>query len=336
MAEAELPDALRDELRASWHRYLDLVAPLRPALHRYCRRLTGDLWDAEDLVQDTLLRAFGTLGSLHQTIANPRAYLFRVATNVWIDTIRRRGTEAKALAAAPGGASPEPATVAPGAVRDAGAIMLQRLAPQERASVVLKDVFEMTLEEIGEVLGTTVGAVKAAIHRGRSRLQEPEGGSASLRPLPSAALVDQFVAAYNELDLAGMLSLMLDSAQVENVGCGVQIGREAFSSKDGWFHAAVYGHPEWPTWLQYESPRMQRAFVGGEPVALGFTTRKGKEALEQVMRFDEAEGRITRLRGYAFCPQTIQEIGDTLGLPVRTGLYRYPTPAPGAFFPKPG
>jgi RNA polymerase sigma-70 factor (ECF subfamily) len=332
MAEGELPDALRDDLRAAWHRYLDLIAALRPALHGYCRRLTGNLWDAEDLAQDTLLRAFGTLGSLHQKIENPRAYLFRAATNVWIDTLRRRGTEADALAARAGETGPESA--APGAVRDAGAALLQRLAPQERAAVVLKDVFEMSLEEISEVLGTTLGAVKAAIHRGRARLQEPEGGSASLRPAPSAALVDRFVAAYNQLDLAGMLALMLDTATVENVGCGVQIGREAFSGKEGWFHASVYGHPEWPEWLQYDSPRMQRAIVGGEPVALGFTRRKGKEALEQVMRFDEVDGRIARLRGYAFCPQTIKEIGDELGLKVRTGLYRYPTPAPGEFFVK--
>jgi hypothetical protein len=46
---AELPGALRDELRAAWHRYLDLVAPLRPALHGVCRRLTGNLWEAEDV-----------------------------------------------------------------------------------------------------------------------------------------------------------------------------------------------------------------------------------------------------------------------------------------------
>jgi RNA polymerase sigma-70 factor (ECF subfamily) len=334
MADAELPDALRDELRAAWQRYVDLLAPLRPALHGYCRRLTGNLWDAEDLAQETLLRAFGTLGSLHQTVENPRAYLFRAATHAWIDTLRRRGTEADALAMQAGRAGES--APAPGAVRDAGATVLQRLAPQERAAVVLKDVFEMSLEEIGDVLGTTVGAVKAAIHRGRSRLREPEGGSASLRPAPSAALVDQFVAAYNALDLAGLLGLMLDTASVENVGCGVQIGREAFSGKDGWFHAAVYGHPEWPAWLQYESPRMQRAFCGGEPVALGFTTRQGKEALEQVMRFDEQDGRIARLRGYAFCPETIQEIGAELGLRVRTGLYRFPTPAPGQFYSKPG
>jgi RNA polymerase sigma-70 factor (ECF subfamily) len=327
MADPELPDALRDELRASWHRYVDLLAPLRPGLHRYCRRLTGDLWDAEDLVQDTLLRAFATLGSLHQTVENPRAYLFRVATNLWIDTLRRRGSEAGALAER--SEAPAASAADPGAVRDAGATVLRRLPPQERAAVLLKDVFEMTLEEIGDVLGTSVGAIKSALHRGRERLSEDETGASAQRPAPATALVDRFVAAYNARDFQGLIALMLDTGSVENVGCGVQIGREAFSAKDGWFHAAVYGHPEWPAEMQYESPRMETAVCAGEAVALGFTTRAGKEALEQVLRFEVQEGRIVRMRGYAFCPETMREVGAELGLRVRTGLYRYPTPAPG-------
>jgi RNA polymerase sigma-70 factor (ECF subfamily) len=333
MGDAKVPDALVDELRGAWQRYIDLLIPLRPGLHRYCRRLTGNLWDAEDLAQDTLLRAFATLGSMHQSIENPRAYLFRTATNGWIDTLRRRGSESDALAAQPGPAAAS--APPPGAVRDAGATVLQYLSPQERAAVVLKDAFEMSLEEIGDVLGTTVGAVKAAIHRGRARLREIESEDATHRPAASPELVDRFVAAYNAKDLPALLGLMLDTGSVENVGCGVQFGREAFSGKDGWFHAAVYGHPEWPDWLQYDSPRMERAIVGGEPVALGFTTRQGKEAFEQALRFDERDGRIARMRGYAFCPETIKEIAAKLGLPVRTGLYRYPTPAPGEFFAKP-
>ena len=69
----ENPDALRDELRRAWHRYVDLLAPVRPALHAYCRRLARSLWDAEDLVQDTLLRALGHLGQLNHDVRNPRA-----------------------------------------------------------------------------------------------------------------------------------------------------------------------------------------------------------------------------------------------------------------------
>jgi RNA polymerase sigma-70 factor (ECF subfamily) len=125
MADLEVPDALRDDLRAAWHRYIDLLAPLRPALHGYCRRLAGNVWDAEDLVQDTLLRAFGTFGCVHVPVDNPRPYLLRIATNLWIDTMRRRGSEATAIAEDPPAAGAR--ADAAGTVRDAGKVLLQRL-----------------------------------------------------------------------------------------------------------------------------------------------------------------------------------------------------------------
>jgi len=332
MADAELPDALRDELRSAWHRYVDLVAPFRPALHGVCRRLTGNVWEAEDLVQDTLLRGFAALGSVHHEIQSPRAYLLRTATNLWIDSRRRRGSEAEAFAQLDGApAAPAP----PGGVRDAGERLLQRLSPQERAAVVLKDAFDMSLEEIADVLRTTVGAVKAALHRGRGRLEEPEGGAASRRPRPSVALLDRFVALYAAADVRGLVALMLDGGSVENVGSSVEFGRENFPREGGWFQRAVFGHPEWPAELQYTGSRLARGELDGEPILLGFTTRRGREALEQVLRIEEVDGKIARLRGYAFCPETMREVGERLGLRVRTGLYRYPTAAPGQPYVEP-
>lgn len=330
MADLDLPDGLRDDLRAAWHRYVDLTAPIRPTLHGYCRRLTGNVWDAEDLVQDTLLRAFGTLGSVFSPVASPRAYLLRTATNLWIDTVRRRGSEATALAAQ----APLETGVAgesPAAVRDAGTILLQRLAPQERAAVVLKELFDYPLEEIAFVLGTTVGAVKAALHRGRARLREPEDAAAARRPAPSIALVDRFVAAYRAADVPGLVALMLETGSVENVGCSVDVG--PFPTDRGWFYHLVNAHPEWPAQFAYEAARLERRLFQGEPVMLGFCTRRGREALEQVIRLDEQDGRIARVRGYAFCPETMRALGEELGLRVRTGLYRFPTPEPGKLWP---
>ena len=77
----------------------------------------------------------------------------------------------------------------------------------------------------------------------------------------------------------------------------------------------MYGHPEWPAAFQYEAARIERAVLDGEPLVLGFTTRRGREALEQVLRFEEQDGRIARMRGYAFCPETMREVGEALGLP---------------------
>jgi RNA polymerase sigma-70 factor (ECF subfamily) len=333
MPEPEVPDALRDELRAAWHRYVDLTAPLRPALHGYCRRLTGNVWDAEDLVQDTLMRGFGTLGSIDHEIRSPRAYLLRTATNLWIDTLRRREGEGRArVEAAHGPAQSAPAEAG---MRDAAAALLGRLSPQERAAVVLKEAFDLTLEEIAEVLATTVGAVKAALHRGRERLRAVAAETATQRPAPSVALVDRFVAAFQARDVAGLVGLMLEHGAVENVGCSVELGPEPFGRPRSWFTKAVHGHPEWPAAFQPEAVRIERAVFEGEPLVLGFATRRGREKLEQVLRIEERDGRIARLRGYAFCPETMREVGAALGLPVRTGLYRYPTPAPGQRWPEP-
>jgi len=306
-----------------------LIAPLRPALHGYCRRLTRTLWDAEDLVQDTLLRAFGHLGFINHAIRNPRAYLLRTATNVWIDELRRREREtpmppSEREAAATQDADPETASD----VRAAGARLLQRLSPQERAALLLKEMFEMTLEEIAEVLATTTGAVKSALHRGRERLREPEGGAASRRPVPSAELLDRFVERYHAKDLHGLAALLLDGASVENVGEAMQFGRETFErTRLNILWHVVHGHAEWPPQLQPEAVRLQRAEFEGEPILLSFATFRGREALTVAFRFEEQDGRIARLRIYGFCPETMRALGEAFGVQVVTGLYHAPEPA---------
>src|SRR6476620_4187462 len=85
----ELPHDFTQEVQQVWQRFLQRTEPLRPDLHRYCRSLTGSVWDAEDLVQDTLLRGFAKLGEFSNPIDNPKAYLFRIATNLWVDRFRR-------------------------------------------------------------------------------------------------------------------------------------------------------------------------------------------------------------------------------------------------------
>src|SRR5215472_17189538 len=86
--------AVQRAIRRPWRRYLDGLEGYRPALHAYCRQLTGNVWDGEDLVQDTLLRVFSLLGRTETKILNPRAYLIRMATNLWIDRVRRSAEQA--------------------------------------------------------------------------------------------------------------------------------------------------------------------------------------------------------------------------------------------------
>jgi len=90
---------------------------------------------------------------------------------------------------------------------------------------VLKNVFDMSLEETADVRETTVGAVKAAVHGGRARLRDDEAGSIPTSPgrtFPSRAIVDQFAACQQARDKAGLPALALDNAPAENVDCSYQ------------------------------------------------------------------------------------------------------------------
>src|SRR5689334_23289380 len=83
------PD-LAASAKRSWHQFLETYEPLRGDLYRYCRHITRSPWDAEDLAQDSLARAFVTLAQMSAAPHNPRAWLFRIASNLWIDEMRGR------------------------------------------------------------------------------------------------------------------------------------------------------------------------------------------------------------------------------------------------------
>jgi len=322
MANIELDDTLRRSMVRAWHDYLTAVDPIRPDLHRFSRRLTGNIWDAEDLVQETLLRAFGHLSQVLHRIENPRAYVLRVAANLWIDIVRRREADTAALSGEASRAVHEPPTSPPASqrveIREAGARLMQSLAPQERAAVLLADVFDMSIEETASVLATTSGAVKAALHRGRERLRNADAPPARRRATPPPAVLDRFVERYSARDLPGLLALMSDNARIEMHGLETESGRAAFERERGWFHHNFYnpfdGSPSTLRW--------QTAVFEGEPIILVFDSVDG--ALVSVMRLEERAGLVERIRVYALCPDTVREVGESLGCTVRTLGYRFP------------
>jgi RNA polymerase sigma-70 factor (ECF subfamily) len=163
-----------------------LIRALRPKLHRYCARMTGSAIDGEDALQQALekaVEAFPRSGP----IAHPERWLLRIAHNSAVDLVRRRGR----LDAGREGDDPDmladPAS--PIEARAAAAAALRTfmaLPAAQRSSVILMDVLGYSLDEIGEILGASIPAVKASLHRGRARLRafaaEPEN-----RPLPALA-----------------------------------------------------------------------------------------------------------------------------------------------------
>jgi RNA polymerase sigma-70 factor (ECF subfamily) len=307
MTKTPIDDRTARELRRTWFAFLDTIEPHRAGLHRYAERLTGDVFEAEDLVQDTLLRGFGAIGrgDLHgeaSRIRNVRAYLFRTASNLWIDGIRRARRDSLVRKAADG----EAEVTEPGlaSVADAAARLYAVASPQERAAVVLKDVFDYTNREIAELLDTSEGAVKAALHRGRARLIAPTP-SLRHRP-PSKALLDRFVAAFNARDAGALTACLLDTVSIEVQGVGGGRGREGVWVESSLRHAR--GPVEWRR-------------LRDEPIILHLFDDSGRTTLDYVTRLEESDGAIARIRSYSYCPDTIAAVAHTYGLAARRGAY---------------
>jgi RNA polymerase sigma-70 factor (ECF subfamily) len=313
MDDSPLEADLRSATHEAWNRFLAIVEPMRPDLFRYCRRLTGNVWDAEDLIQDTLEQAFARLGTLNADIASPRGYVLRIASNVWISGRRRAELQARATlelaAAADADASARAETTL--RLREAAGRIMAQLSPQERAAVVLKDVFGQSLDEIAAVLGTSTGAVKSALHRGRARLEEADAATAPRHEV-SRPVLEQFVDRFNARDRAGLMALMLDSAAIRMPGVDYEIGREAFAREPGWlYYNLMNPHSRWEV-----------AVLQDEPVVL--VLAKHGDTVSSVMRLQTVDDRIAEIRVYAFCPDAVREVAAAVGRPAAPGkLYRF-------------
>lgn len=299
------------DARGPWRAFVDEVAPLRPDLFRYCCGLTGNVWDGEDLAQDTLARVYSLMGKINADLRHPRAYLIRAATHLWIDRMRRGAVErahAVSLAAEEPEAADDPAQVI--AVRAAANALFLHLPPQERAAVLLKDVLDFSLEESAAMLKTTAGAVKSALHRGRGKLAAAHAAPPVADRAAPRALVDRFVAALAAKDIDAIRAMCLADVTVDMVG-----GARAETFEDGKM-TMEHAHFVMPAWGFGENPHWRVAQYEGEPIALGFRTLDGAEGLNEVWRFELADdGRIGRIRLYCFSPNVLAAVAAELGLP---------------------
>ena len=160
--------------------------------------------DGEDVVQDALFEAYRKLDKFDDS--RPiKPWLFRIAHNRCIDFLRRRGVrdEAETAAAMPEAIKTVEAVLGTGKAVDH---LVLTLPPKERACVLLKDVFDYSLEETAELVGSTVGGVKAALNRARTKLPE---SSPQAKPARGASpelkrVMQLYVERFNRRDWDGV------------------------------------------------------------------------------------------------------------------------------------
>jgi len=212
----------------------------RPALTGHCYRMLGSSADAEDAVQETIVRAWRSLERFEGR-SSLRTWLYRIATNICLDTLsssallRMRPMESGTSGeidqpletrerthwlepipdarAIPADADPFQAAVLRQSIRLAFVAALQHLPPRQRAAVILTEVLGWSAAEVAECIGTSVPAVNSALQRARATLKRPaDGDAASVAPAEHAALLADFVAAWETADAPRLTALLREDA----------------------------------------------------------------------------------------------------------------------------
>lgn len=305
-----------------WWQFIQETESLRPDLYRYCRYLTASPWDAEDLEQETLLRAHATRSCTSPPIQNLRAWTFRVASNLALNSRRRlpwlHDTEAR---------EPPVISVDAQATREALGTLLAHLAPQERAAIVLKDVFGFELGEVASMLSTTEGAVKSALHRGRGKLVDLERTDIEYEVTPE---LHEFVAAFNARDLDRLTALLSESVTIEFPGLFTEMGAE--TARHGSLRGILFGNPAagetgitapYRDGLLPQAPRLELRPHRGEPLLLAWFAHEDGERVRAITRLTFADDRVTHMRTYLHQPEVLTEICRELDVPFRASGYRF-------------
>jgi RNA polymerase sigma-70 factor, ECF subfamily len=213
----------------------------RRELTGYCYRMLGSGFEADDAVQETMLRAWRSAEGFEGR-SSVRSWLYRIATNVCVDMLRGRQRRARPMELAPSSAPdesllgqqlPEHMWVSPIAddrilppdadpaeivearetIRLAFVTALQHLPPRQRAALILCEVLRWQATEVAELLGTSVPAVNSALQRARTTLaalpadQRPRGVAAD-----HAGLLDRYVDAFERYDMSALVTLLHEEA----------------------------------------------------------------------------------------------------------------------------
>jgi RNA polymerase sigma factor (sigma-70 family) len=277
---------------------------LRPELHRYCARLMGSVIDGEDVVQDTLARAFVALQELDEKglaqMPPLRPWLFRIAHNRALDLLRGRAVRmAEPIDAASevvDPASPDPAEMLmrQEAVKTAVSRFAE-LPTVQRSVVILKDVLDEQLSEIAALLDLTVDAVKGHLARGRARLREiNEQAQSRQEARPASAEVARYVALFNQQDWDGLRALLADDVKLIQSAYPPRVG----SAEVGQFFT-IYA--------KFDGVWLAPAWLEGREV-IGVFQNRADPKPSYVMWLEWRDGRISFIRDYRYARYVIADV----------------------------
>lgn len=277
----------------------ELIKSIRPKLHRYSARMTGSVVDAEDVVQDALAKAYYQMA--RSEIDNLESWLIRIVHHKAIDHLRSaKRSPIDFVEKYP----PMSDETAPLETEETTAFALSiylQLTPLQRSSVILKDVIGYSLSEVSEILDVSVGAVKAALHRGRGNLRKvAKTADSDALPLNTeeSKLLSQYVDLFNARDFDGVRAMLADDVRLDllerkQAQGVVNVGR-------------YFGN-----YSQLHNLLFTLGYVEGKPAIL-VSELNDPSQFEYLILIEWKYGQVVRIRDYRFVPLVMQDADITV------------------------
>jgi RNA polymerase sigma-70 factor (ECF subfamily) len=286
----------------------ELVDDLKPLMFSIAYRMTGSVGDAEDIVQEAFIRAYRAEAE-GTTLDSPRAYLATTTTRLAIDHLRSARVRRESYV---GTWLPEPLIAEPGPAERAEMsdslsmaflVLLESLAPTERAVFLLREVFGYGYGEIAEAVGKSEANCRQIFGRARKRIDEgkPRFDASRAR---GAELVHRFLDAVDGGDMDGFIGLLAPDVVFYGDGGGKGEG----------VRAPVRGRERVARFLRGVARRAQRLSAAARPVWVngqpGLITFDADGRLIGVMAFDVLDGTVQAIRSVVN-PDKLRHLGDT-------------------------
>lgn len=281
----------------------ELYEDLRPLAFSIAYRMLGTASEAEDVVQEGMLRLYRALDE-GERIDSPKAFLSTIVTRLSIDELRSARARREVYV---GEWLPEPILTTEGATGEADPaaeaemadslslsflVVLETLTPEQRAAFLLREVFDYPYDKVAEVLGKSEPASRQLVSRARGELDEQRPRFETSREQRDR-LAQRFLEAARDGDLAGLESLLADDVEVRGDGGGkapalgsrVLRGRSRVAKTlRNWFRAAP----------KLGVGEMERVELNGQP---GVLVRRTDGSILSVLSLEVADGRIQRING---------------------------------------
>ena len=288
----------------------ELLDDLRPRAFAIAYRMLGSVSEAEDIVQEALVRIHQAI-ERGEEVSSPRAYVGTITTRLAIDELRsaraRRESYVGEWLPEPISESPEDDPVARAETADslslAFLVLLESLTPEQRAALLLHDVFDYGYDEVAEIVGTSEGNARQLASRARRHVQEGRPRfepSAELRE----RLADNFFAAAENGEFDGLEALLAEDVELHGDGGGLApaIKRPAF----GRVKVAQMLRNWWRILVRIADIELRRVNVNGQP---GAEFRDPDGRLIGVLALDIADGQIQAIRAIVN-PEKLGHLGQ--------------------------